>query len=105
MTLEQVDVVELHEAFAAQVLGVQKMLENAAFCRDRLGKDRPVGRIDEQRLNVWGGSLSVGHPFGATGVRLITTCAHRMQHEKAKRGLVAACAGGAVGIALVLERP
>jgi acetyl-CoA acyltransferase len=103
--LEDVEVVELHEAFAAQVLAVQKMLENAAFCRDRLGKDRPVGRIDENRLNLWGGSLSVGHPFGATGVRLITTCAHRMQHEKAKRGLVAACAGGAVGIAVVLERP
>jgi acetyl-CoA acetyltransferase family protein len=104
-TLEDVEVVELHEAFAAQVLGVQKMLEDAAFCRERLGRDRPVGRIDTERLNLWGGSLSVGHPFGATGARLITTCAHRMRHEGAKRGLVAACAAGAIGIAIVLERP
>jgi acetyl-CoA acetyltransferase family protein len=103
--LEDVEVVELHEAFAAQVLGVQQKLADAAFCRVRLGKDRAVGRIDTGRLNLWGGSLSVGHPFGATGARLIATCAQRMRHERARHGLIAACAAGAIGIAMVLERP
>jgi len=103
--LEDVGVVELHEAFAAQVLGVQRKLSDAAFCKERLGRDRPVGRIDPDRLNIWGGSLSVGHPFGATGARLITTCAQRMRHEQARHGLIAACAAGAIGIAMVLERP
>jgi len=102
--LEDVEVVEFHEAFAAQVLAVLKVMEDDRFCRDRLGRDGPVGRIDRARLNAWGGSLSVGHPFGATGARLLTTCCHRLQHENARSGLVAACAGGALGIAIALER-
>jgi acetyl-CoA acetyltransferase family protein len=102
--LEDVDVVELHEAFAAQVLAVLQVMEDGRFCRERLGRDGPVGRIDRARLNAWGGSLSVGHPFGATGARLITTCCHRLAHENARTGLVSACAGGALGIAIALER-
>ncbi|MBI5486513.1 MAG: acetyl-CoA C-acyltransferase [Deltaproteobacteria bacterium] len=105
VALDDVEVVELHEAFAAQVLAVRKMLADGPFCRDRLGKDRPVGLIDTGRLNLWGGSLSLGHPFGATGARLILNAVHRMRHEKARRGIVAACAAGAIGIAMVLERP
>ena len=104
-TLEDVEVVELHEAFAAQVLAVRKLLADPAFCRERLGRDRPVGLIDLERLNLWGGSLSLGHPFGATGARLILNAVHRMRHEKARRGIAAACAAGAIGIAIVLERP
>jgi len=102
--LAEVKVVELHEAFAAQVLAVLQLLENDRFCRERLGRDRALGAIDRERLNAWGGSLSVGHPFGATGARLITNCCHRMQAEKARFGLVAACAAGAIGIGLVFER-
>ena len=102
--LEDVDVVELHEAFAAQVLAVLGLLEDDRYCRERLGRTGAVGRVDRARLNAWGGSLSVGHPFGATGARLIATCCHRLQHEKARSGLVAACAGGALGIAIALER-
>ena len=101
--LDEVGVLELHEAFAAQVLAVLKLLADDGFCRERLGRDRAVGTVDRERLNAWGGSLSVGHPFGATGARLITTCCHRMQAERARLGAVAACAAGAIGIGLVFE--
>ncbi len=102
--LEDVEVVELHEAFAAQVLAVLRLLEDPGWARERPGRDRPVGRIAAERLNAWGGSLAVGHPFGATGARLVTTCCHRMREEGARWGLVAACAAGAIGIAMLLER-
>jgi len=104
LDLDDVAVVELHEAFAAQVLAVLHLLEDAHFCRERLGRDRPVGTVDRERLNAWGGSLSVGHPFGATGARLIATCCHRLHDEGARHGVVAACAAGAMGIGVVLER-
>jgi len=105
LELAEVETVELHEAFAAQVLAVLQLLEDPAWARERLGRDEPLGAVDPERLNAWGGSLSVGHPFGATGGRLLITCAHRMQHENARHGLVAACAAGAIGIGMVLERP
>jgi acetyl-CoA acyltransferase len=104
LELADVEVVELHEAFAAQVLAVLKLLEDEQFCRQRLGRNRPVGAVDRERLNTWGGSASLGHPFGATGARLITNCCHRLEAEHARYGLVAACAAGAVGIGMVFER-
>ncbi len=79
------------------------MLDDPEFCRQRLGRDDALGQVDMERLNAWGGSLSVGHPFGATGARLIMNCCQRMQLEQARYGLVAACAAGALGIGLVLE--
>ncbi|MBU4563220.1 MAG: acetyl-CoA C-acyltransferase [Proteobacteria bacterium] len=103
LELGQVEVLELHEAFAGQVLSVLKLLNDETWCRQRLGRQEPVGEVDLERLNAWGGSLSVGHPFGATGARLITTCCHRMAREKAHYGLVAACAAGALGIGMLLE--
>ncbi len=105
LELEEVEVVELHEAFAAQVLAVLGLLEDERWARERLGRERAVGRVDRERLNAWGGSLSVGHPFGATGGRLLLTACHRMKHEKARHAVVAACAAGAIGIAMVLECP
>lgn len=104
LELADVAVVELHEAFAAQVLAVLALLEDSEWCRERLGRATPVGSVDRARLNAWGGSLSVGHPFGATGARLITTCVHRMQQESARYGVVAACAAGALGLGLTFER-
>jgi len=104
LELGDVEVVELHEAFAAQVLAVLKVLDDEEFCRQRLGRDGPVGVVDRERLNTWGGSASLGHPFGATGARLITNCCHRLEAEEARYGLVAACAAGAIGIGLVFER-
>ncbi len=104
LTLGQVEVLEFHEAFAAQMLAVLKLLGDDGFARDRLGREEAVGEVDMERLNAWGGSLSIGHPFGATGGRLVTTCCRRMEREGARYGLVAACAAGAVGNAIVLER-
>ena len=103
LELGDMEVIELHEAFAGQVLCVLKLLEDEDWCRRRLDREEPVGAVDLDRLNAWGGSLSVGHPFGATGVRLITTCVHRMAQDKARYGLIGACAAGALGIGLVLE--
>jgi acetyl-CoA acyltransferase len=104
LELDDVEVVELHEAFAAQVLAVLKLLDDNDFCRQRLGREARVGAVDRERLNAWGGSLSLGHPFGATGARLITNCCHRLEAEDARYGLVAACAAGAIGIGLVFEK-
>jgi acetyl-CoA acetyltransferase len=104
LELGEIEVVELHEAFAAQVLAVLKVLDDEEFCRERLGRDRAVGSVDRERLNAWGGSASLGHPFGATGARLITNCCHRMEAEEARYGLIAACAAGAIGIGLVFEK-
>jgi acetyl-CoA acyltransferase len=104
LVLEDVGVFEIHEAFAAPVLAVQKLLADGAYCRTRLGRNSAVGTIPAAALNAWGGSLSIGHPFGATGARLVTTCARRLHHEGKRYGLVTACAAGALGHALVLER-
>jgi acetyl-CoA acetyltransferase family protein len=104
LELADVEVIELHEAFAAQVLAVLQLLDDEEFCRERLGRERPLGAVDRERLNAWGGSASLGHPFGATGARLITNCCHRLESEKARHGVVAACAAGAVGIGMVFER-
>jgi acetyl-CoA acyltransferase len=104
LELDAVEVVELHEAFAAQVLAVLDLLDDEKFCRERLGRERPVGKVDRDRLNAWGGSLSLGHPFGATGARLITNCCQRLEAEDARYGLVSACAAGAIGIGLIFER-
>ncbi|MGE5235115.1 MAG: acetyl-CoA C-acyltransferase [Acidobacteriota bacterium] len=103
LRLQDVGVLEFHEAFAAQMVANVKLLADDRFGRDRLGRGGAVGRVDPERLNAWGGSLAVGHPFGATGARLITTCAHRMRYEGERFGAVAACAAGAIGIAMVFE--
>lgn len=104
LELAQVGLVDMHEAFAAQVLSVLKMLSSEAFARARLGRDRAVGEVDPARLNVHGGSLALGHPFGATGARMVTTMANELalgDHETAVLGI---CAAGGLGAAAVLER-
>lgn len=104
LSLDRMDVIEIHEAFAGQVLAVLELLGQDAFARERLGVERAIGRIDPEKLNAWGGSLSVGHPFGATGGRLVATCCRRLEREDGRYGLIAACASGALGYAVVLER-
>lgn len=104
LALSDIGVFEIHEAFAAPVLAVQKLLADETYCRSRLGRSGAVGSIPSAALNAWGGSLSIGHPFGATGARLVMTCARRLHHEKQRYGLVTACAAGALGHALILER-
>jgi len=102
--LSDVGVLEIHEAFAVPVLAVEKLLADEGFCRTRLGRSGPAGKIDPERVNAWGGSLSLGHPFGATAARLMTTCARRMHAEGARWGVAAACAAGGLGHAVLLER-
>jgi acetyl-CoA acyltransferase len=102
--LEQVDLVEMHEAFAAQVASNIQALESETWARETLGRSRPVGHVDRARLNVCGGSIALGHPFGATGARLVTTLANEMARRGAHLGLVSVCAQGGMGFAMVLER-
>lgn len=104
LTIDQIDVIEIHEAFAGQVLSNLKCLESDEFSKDKLGRDKAVGKIDFSKLNLWGGSLSIGHPFGATGSRLLTTASNRLHHEGGKYALIAACAAGAHGHAMIIEK-
>jgi len=104
LSLRDMDFVDLHEAFAAQVLSVLKMLGSLAFARARLGRDTAVGDIDDARLNVHGGSISLGHPFGATGARMVTTMANELQRSDKSFALLGICAAGGLGAAAVLER-
>ncbi|SMO50623.1 thiolase family protein [Gracilimonas mengyeensis] len=104
LSLQDIDVFELHEAFAGQVLSVLTALNSDKFAKESLKRDQKVGEIPMEKLNTWGGSLSLGHPFGATGVRLVTTAANRLIKEDGKFALVSACAAGGQGHAMVLER-
>ena len=104
LTLQDFDYYELHEAFASTVLATLAAWESEEFCRDRLGLDSPLGSIDRSRLNVHGSSLAAGHPFAATGGRIVATLA-KMLHEKGpgSRGLVSICAAGGQGVVAILE--
>ena len=102
--LSDFHVIELHEAFAGQVLCNLKALSSQAFCTDKLGLGGPLGLIPEEKLNTWGGSVSIGHPFGATGIRILSHAANRLHHEDGQLALVAACAANAQGVAMILER-
>lgn len=104
LELDEVDLIDMHEAFAAQVLSVVKMLESEAFARAKLGRDAAVGRVDPEKLNVHGGSLALGHPFGATGARMITTMAHELSRTGKRTALLGLCAAGGLAGAAVLER-
>lgn len=105
LSLSDVGVLEIHEAFAAQVLGNIDCLGSERFARESLGRDEAVGEVDMNALNRYGGSLSIGHPFGATGARLLTTCCRRLINENQQYGIVSACAAGAVGNAMLIENP
>lgn len=104
MELSDIDLIDIHEAFAAQVLCVLKMLESDAWAQHRLGRDRAVGTIDWDRLNVHGGSVAIGHPFAATGARMVTTMARELALADRETALLGICAAGGLGAAAVLER-
>ncbi len=105
LTLQDFDYYEIHEAFAAQVLCTLKAWESPEYCRDVLGLEAPLGSIDRARLNVKGGSVAVGHPFAATGARIVGTLAKLLAGDpKAKRGLISVCAAGGMGVTAILER-
>ncbi len=103
MSLDDIGVLEIHEAFAAQILANIDCIESDEFGQKKLGLSKKLGSVDIKKLNLYGGSLSIGHPFGATGARLVTTCARRMKAENQQYGIVSGCAAGAVGSAILLE--
>lgn len=104
LELADIDVFEFHEAFAGQILANLKCLASDEFGVEKLGRTRKVGDVPLEKFNTLGGSLSLGHPFGATGARLVTTAANRLIREDGTFALVAACAAGAMGNAIILER-
>uniref|UniRef100_A0A8C1VLB8 Trifunctional enzyme subunit beta, mitochondrial n=1 Tax=Cyprinus carpio TaxID=7962 RepID=A0A8C1VLB8_CYPCA len=103
LTLNDIDVFEFHEAFAGQIMANLKAMESDWFAQTYMGRKTKVGAPPMEKFNTWGGSLSLGHPFAATGCRLVTTVAHRLQKEGGQYGLVAACAAGGQGHAMVIE--
>lgn len=103
LSMKDIGVFEIHEAFASQMVANVKCLASRSFAREKLRLQDAVGEIDQDKLNRYGGSLSLGHPFGATGGRLITTCCNRMIDEGQRFGVVAGCGAGALGNAIVLE--
>ncbi len=103
LTLQDFDFYEIHEAFAAQVLCTLRAWEDERFCHDRLGRDKPLGAIDRERLNVNGGSLAAGHPFAATGGRIVASLAKALDEHGSGRGLISICAAGGQGVVAVLE--
>jgi acetyl-CoA C-acetyltransferase len=104
LTLGEFDFYEIHEAFASQVLATLKAWEDPAFCKERLGLDAPLGTVDRDRLNVIGSSLAVGHPFAATGGRILATLAKLLAEKGQGRGLISICAAGGQGVTAIVER-
>jgi acetyl-CoA C-acetyltransferase len=104
ISLQDFDFYEIHEAFAGQVLCTLKAWNDPAFCRDKLGLAGPLGDIDRSKLNVKGGSIAIGHPFAATGSRIVATLAKILDENKAKRGLISVCTAGGMGVTAILER-
>ena len=103
LTLQDFDLYEIHEAFAAQVLCTLKAWEDPVFCRERLGREQPLGAIDRDRLNVNGGSLAAGHPFAATGGRIVASLAKALHERGSGRGLISICAADGQGVVAILE--
>jgi acetyl-CoA C-acetyltransferase len=102
LTFEDFDFIEIHEAFAGQVLCTLKAWESETYCKDVLGLSKALGSIDMSRLNVVGSSLAVGHPFAATGARIVGTLAKLLSQNKQKRGLISICTAGGMGVAAIL---
>jgi acetyl-CoA C-acetyltransferase len=104
LTLQDFDFYEIHEAFASQVLCTLKAWEDPVYCRERLGRDEPLGSIDRDKLNTHGGSLAAGHPFGATGGRIVAGLAKMLsENDSPSRGLISICAAGGLGVTAIME--
>jgi acetyl-CoA C-acetyltransferase len=103
LALQDFDFYEIHEAFAAQTLATLKAWESDEFCRKRLGRDRALGSIDRSKLNIKGGSVAVGHPFAATGTRIVAALAKLLAQKGSGRGLISVCTAGGMGVTAILE--
>lgn len=104
LKLQDFDFYEIHEAFAAQVLCTLTAWASEEYCRDRLGRDEPLGEIDRGRINTRGSSLAVGHPFAATGARIVGTLGQILEEAGSGRGLISVCTAGGMGVAAIMER-
>jgi acetyl-CoA C-acetyltransferase len=105
LTLQDFDYYEIHEAFAVQVLCTLKAWEDAGFCQEKLGREKPLGAIDRAKLNVNGGSLAAAHPFAATGGRIVAGLAKQLHEDGSGRGVISICAAGGQGVVAILEAP
>ncbi len=104
LTLQDFDIYEIHEAFAAQVLCTLRAWESEDYCRNRLGLDAPLGRIDPDKINPLGSSLATGHPFAATGARVVVTAAKQLEERGGGRALISICTAGGMGVVAIVER-
>jgi len=104
ITLKDIGVIEMHEAFAAQVLSNIQWIGSKKIAQEKLGRSEAIGEIDPEKINPTGGSIALGHPFGATGARIITSVCNELQRTSQQYGLVTVCAAGGMGVAMVLER-
>jgi acetyl-CoA acyltransferase len=104
LKLSDIDLVEMHEAFAGQVLCNLKAFNTKSWLQEHVGLSEPIGEVNMDRFNMMGGSVSIGHPFGATGGRMITSCANQLPRVDGTFGLVTACAANGTGGAMILER-
>lgn len=105
LSLQDFDYYEIHEAFAAQVLSTLAAWESEDYCRDRLGLDAALGSIDREKMNVKGGSVAIGHPFAATGARIVANLGQILENAGSGRGLISVCTAGGMGVAAIMERP
>ena len=103
LSLKDIDLIDLHEAFAAQVLSVLQALESERFAREKLGRSSAVGEVDRERVNVMGGSIAIGHPFGATGARITLSLLNELGRRGKGFGLIGVCAAGGLGFSMVVE--
>lgn len=103
ITWDQLDLYEIHEAFAAQVLSTIRAIESPEFAKDKLGLSQAIGRVDPKKLNINGGSVSIGHPFGATGGRMILQTLHGLKQTGKQFGIISVCAAGGLGAVMVIE--
>jgi acetyl-CoA C-acetyltransferase len=102
--LQDFDFYEIHEAFAAQTLATLKAWESPEFCRHKLGRSQPLGKIDRAKVNIKGGSIAIGHPFAATGARIVASLAKILEQKGSGRGLVSVCTAGGMGVTAIIER-
>jgi acetyl-CoA C-acetyltransferase len=103
LKLQDFDFYEIHEAFAAQVLCTLRAWEDPVFCREKLGRSEPLGSIDRAKINIHGGSLGAGHPFAATGGRIVAGLAKTLHEQGSGRGLISICAAGGMGVTAIME--
>lgn len=103
LSLQDFDFYEIHEAFAAQTLATLSAWQSEAFCREKLGRAEPLGAIDRDKLNIKGGSIAMGHPFAATGARVVATMAKLLRERGSGRGLVSVCTAGGMGVVAIME--